>query len=184
MPTNLILIATNYNDINLTNQKTYSNGAGYACNYLLDTTTSFSISTTTGSKIITCAIGDFTDLLGCDIQNNNVPVKKWLIGDAGEILEIDYIKSTTEAVLKQPCSWSLAGITFVVIDYWGSLRVEETTLENVDSFNVVGALINTKIGPLTMNIEAGQSFEFGQEPISVDLGSTGAQCQITVKYTN
>ncbi len=183
MPTDLILNATNYNDINLTNQKSYTNGGGYVCNYPLDINTVFSLDVTQGSLYVTAAIGDFYDLLGCDIQNNNVPVRKWLAGDAGAILEIDYIVSSTRAVLKEPCSYSIVGLTFAVIDYWGSPQVEETLLSNTDTLTpVAAALINTKIGPLTLAIGINQSVELGSEPISADLALTATLCEITVIY--
>ena len=86
--TNLILNITNYNNALITNGKVYSTGVDYACNYPLDMNTAFSIDTTRTSKIITCTVGDFTDLLGCDIQNNNVPVRKWVTAINGDVLEI------------------------------------------------------------------------------------------------
>ncbi len=181
MPTDLILNATNYNDINLTNQKSYTNGGGYVCNYPLDINTVFSLDVTQGSLYVTAAIGDFYDLLGCDIQNNNVPVRKWLAGDAGAILEIDYIVSSTRAVLKEPCSYSIVGLTFAVIDYWGQPQVEETTLTNVDGIGATGVLANTKIGPLTIDLGIAQSFELGSDPISVQIG-VAQGCELTVTY--
>lgn len=184
MPTNLIINPSNFNDATQTNGKIYSNGGNYACNYpLVDLDNSLSITSTVGSKYITTT-DDFTVLLGCDIQNNNVPVKKWLIGPLGEIFEIDYIISTTSAALKQVSSYAVTGDAFYVIDYWGSRMVEETTLENTDGFPSVGVLANTKTGALTLNLYSGQSINLGQEPISVDLGSTGSQCQINNNYTN
>ena len=180
--TNLILNITNYTDINLTNQKSYSNGGGYACNYPLDITTTFSLDVTQGSIYVTAAVGDFYDLLGCDIQNNNVPVKKWLVGDAGEILEIDYIVSSTQAVLKEPCSYSISGLTFVVIDYWGSPQVEDTVICNSDGLGAVFVLINTKIGPLSLHFGYGQCMPFGSDPITVDLGTSGFAETMTVSY--
>ncbi len=183
MPTNLILNAANFADASLTNGKTYSNGDGYACNYPIDLDTSFTISVTQGSIYATASVGDFYDLLGCDISNNNVPVRKWLIGEAGEILEIDYIVSPTRAALKAPCSYTIAGVVFTTIDYWGSPQVEETLLSNTDALTPVGAgLVNTKIGPLTLAIGLNQSVELGSEPISVDLGATAFLCEITVIY--
>lgn len=183
MPTDLILNATNYNDPTFTNGKTYSNGDGYACNYPIDLDTSFTISVTQGSIYATASVGDFYDLLGCDISNNNIPVRKWLIGGTGEILEIDYVISETRAVLKAPCSYSLSSISFYVIDYWGQPQVEETLLSNTDALTPVGAgLVNTKIGPLTLAIGLNQSVELGSEPISVDLGATAFLCEITVIY--
>lgn len=183
MPTDLILNITNYTDTNLTNGKLYSNGGGYACNYPLDINTTFTLSVTQGSIYATASVGDFYDLLGCDISNNNIPVRKWLAGDAGAILEIDYIVSSTRAVLKEPCSYSIVGLTFAVIDYWGQPQVEETLLSNTDALTPVGAgLVNTKIGPLTLAINFGQSVELGSEPISVDLGATANTCEITVIY--
>jgi hypothetical protein len=182
MPTNLILNTTNYTDINLTNQKSYTNGGGYACNYPLDIATTFSLDVTLGSIYVTAAAGDFYDLLGCDIQNNNVPVRKWLAGDAGAILEIDYIISSTEAVLKEPCSYSIVGLTFAVVDYWGQPQVQETVLADVNGLGSPFVLVNTKIGPLAINLGTAQSVELGSEPISVDLASSGSGCEITVTY--
>ena len=183
MPTNLILNAANYNDASFTNGKVYSISDAYACNYPLDVNTSFIIDVTLSSIYITATTGDFYDLLGCDIQNNNVPVRKWLIGDTGQILEIDYVISETRAALKAPCSYSLSSISFYVIDYWGQPQVEETLLSNTDTFTLVGAaLVNTKIGPLTLAIGLNQSVELGSEPISADLALTATLCEITVIY--
>lgn len=182
--TNLILNITNYNNSTITNGKVYSTGVDYACNYPLDMNTAFSIDTTNTSKIITCTVGDFTDLLGCDIQNNNVPVRKWVTAITGEVLEIDYINSPTEAVLKMPCSFTLIGGEFYTVDYWGSPQVEDTIIQNTDDFPVVGLLINTNIGPIVTNVASGQSIGMGQNPISVDLGNTGVLCNLIVKYIN
>ena len=183
MPTNLILNAVNFTDASLTNGKTYSDGGGYACNYpLLNLDDTFSITSTLGSIYITTT-DDFTILLGCDIQNNNVPVKKWLIGVTGQIFEIDYIISATRAALKDPSSYAVTGVNFYIIDYWGQPQVEETLLSNTDTLTPVGAgLVNTKIGPLTLAINFSQSIELGSEPISVDLGATASICEITVIY--
>lgn len=180
--TNLILNITNYNNALLTNGKVYSTGVDYACNYPLDMNTAFSIDTTRTSKIITCISGDFTDLLGCDIQNNNVPVRKWVAAITGEVLEIDYINSPTEAVLKMPCSFTLVGGEFIAIDYWGSPQVEDTVICNSDGFGAAGVLINTKIGPLSLNFGYGQCMPFGSDPITVDLGTTGFSETMTVSY--
>lgn len=183
MPTNLILNATNYNDPTLTNGKSYYNGGQYACNYPLDNNTSFTLSVTLGSIYVTASVGDFYDLLGCDIQNNNVPVRKWLMSVVGQILEIDYIISETRAVLKEPCSYTISGVAFTTIDYFGQPQVEETLLSNTDTFTLVGAaLVNTKIGPLTLAIGLNQSVELGSEPISADLALTATLCEITVIY--
>ena len=181
MPTNLILNILNYNDANLTNGKVYSISDSYACNYPLDVNTVFILDVTLSSLYITASSGDFYDLLGCDIQNNNVPVRKWLLGGTGEILEIDYIISETEAVLKQPSSYTISSVEFLVIDYWGQPQVEETILANVDGIGATGVLANTKIGPLTINLGIAQSFEFGSDPISVQIG-VAQGCEITVIY--
>lgn len=181
MPTNLILNSTNYNDSTLTNGKIYYNESTYACNYPIVPNSGFTVSITLGSIYITTG-ADFEVLLGCDIQNNNVPVRKWLIGGTGEILEIDYIISATEAVLKEPCSFATVSTDFFIIDYWGSISVLSTTLSNTDGFGSPSVLANSKIGPLSLNLGPNQSTQLGLEPISVDLGSSGAACQLTIKY--
>ena len=89
MPTNLILNPTNYADPSLTNGKVY-NTAIYGCNYPL-TAITFNVTATLSSKYITSSAGGFLEMLGCDIQNNNVPVYKWIISENGDILEVDYI---------------------------------------------------------------------------------------------
>lgn len=183
MATNLILNVDNYSDANLTNGKTYFNGSTYACNYPLDVNTSFSLNVTLGSKYATAAVGDFQDLLGCDIQNNNVPVRKWLYGVGGEVLEIDYIVSSTQAVLKEPSSYNITGVTFVVVDYWGSPNVSETIITNTDDFGVIGGLVNTSIGPLILDLASSESISIGTKPITIDLGTTATQCTLTVIYS-
>lgn len=183
MPTNLILNSTNYNDSTLTNGKVYVVGNDFACNYPIDANTAFTISVALSSIYVTASSGDFYDLLGCDIQNNNRPVRKWIIGEAGQILEIDYVVSATRAVLKTPSSYNISGVGFITIDYWGSPQVEETLLSNTDTFTPVGAaLVNTKIGPLTLAIGINQSVELGSEPICADLATTATLCEITVIY--
>lgn len=183
MPTNLILNSTNYADAALTNGKSYYNGDECACNYPLDNNVVFTLSVTLGSIYVTASAGDFLDLLGCDIQNNNVPVRKWFIGTIfGEILEIDYVISATSAVLKEPSSYSLSSVDFVVIEYWESIAVASTTLSNTDGFGSPSVLANSKIGPLILNLGPNQSTQLGSEPISVNLASSGAACQLTVKY--
>ena len=182
MATNLILNVTNYIDSSLTNGKEYSLGGDYACNYPVDALTGFTITATTGSIYITASVGDFTDLLGCDIQNNNVPVRAWITGVDGEILEIDYIESSTRAALKAPSSYTLAGVAFATVNYWGSISVLSTTLSDTVGFGSPSVLANSKIGPVTMNVGTNQSIQLGSEPITVDLGSSGAACQLTIKY--
>lgn len=182
MPTNLILNIINYNDASLTEGKVYSIVDSYACNYPLDASTGFILDVTLSSKYITATSGDFYDLLGCDMQNNNVPVRKWLIGGNGEILEIDYIISETEAVLKQPSSYTISSVEFFTIDYWGQPQVEETTLANVDGLGASGVQVNTNIGPLTINLGLAQRLELGSNPVSVQMGSTGQGCELTVVY--
>lgn len=181
MPTNLILNSTNFGDSTLTNGKIYLADT-YACNYPLDTTVSFTLDLTIGSIYITASVGDFYVLLGCDISNNNVPVNKWLVGDFGQILEIDYIVSETEAVLKQPSSYAITGGGFYLVEYWQSISVLSTTLSNTDGFGSSNVLANSKIGPLTLNLGPNQSTQLGSEPITVDLGSSGIGCQLTIKY--
>lgn len=182
MATNLILNTTNFIDTATTNGKEYGLGGNYACNYPVDALTSFTITATTGSIYITTSTGDFYDLLGQDIQNNNVPVRSWITGVGGEILEIDYIESSTRAALKAPSSYTLAGVAFATVNYWGSISVLSTTLSNTDGFGSPSVLANSKIGPLSLNLGPNQSTQMGSEPITVDLGSTGAACQLTVKY--
>ena len=182
MATNLILNSTNYTDPSVTNGKNYTTGGDYACNYPIDVLTSLTLSATTGSIYITLSVGSFIDLLGCDLQNNNVPVKKWLTGDAGQILEVDYIISATEAALKEPSSYTATDAPFNIIEYWKSISVLSTTLSNTDGFGSPSVLANSKIGPITMNVGPNQSIQLGSEPITVDLGSTGAACQLTIKY--
>lgn len=182
MPTSLILNVTNYIDSSLTNGKEYSLGGDYACNYPVDATIAFVVDGTLGSIYITATTGDFLDLLGCDIQNNNTPVLAWITGDSGQILEIDYVISSTRAVLKAPSSYTLSSANFVVVNYWKSISVLSTTLSNTDGFGSPSVLANSKIGPVTMNVGTNQSIQLGSEPITVDLGSTGAACQLTVKY--
>lgn len=183
MPTNLILNNTNYNQPTLTNGKYYGNGS-YACNYPIN----FGIEVVTdsgdvGSKYITISSGNFYELLGCDIQNNNTPVRKWLIGDDGQIFEIDYIISETEAVLKTVSSYGpLSGLTWYSIEYYQSISVLSTTFANTDGFGAVNLPANSKIGPLALNLGANQEIQMGSEPITVDLGSAGAGCQLTIKY--
>lgn len=182
MATNLILNVTNFNDSSLTNGKEYGLGGNYACNYPVDALTSFTITATIGSIYITTSTGDFTDLLGCDIQNNNTPVRAWITGAGGEILEIDYVISATRAALKAPSSYTLAGVVFVAVNYWGSISVLSTTLANTDGFGAVNLPANSKIGPLALKLGANQEIQMGSEPITVDLGSAGAGCQLTIKY--
>lgn len=182
MPTDLILTNINYTDSSLTNGKEYSLGGDYACNYPLDATVAFVINGTLGSIYITASTGDFTDLLGCDIQNNNVPTKKWITGDTGQILEIDYVISATRAALKKPSSYSIVGGNFAVVDYWKSPQVAETTICNSDGLGAAGVIINTKIGPLALNFGANQSFALGSDPITVDLGATGTAEIMIISY--
>lgn len=181
MPTDLILTSVNYTNPALTNGKTYTDGGDYVCNYPLDLTIAFVIEVTQGDKYILASTGDFTELLGCDIQNNNVPTRKWITGDTGQILEIDYIISDTEAMLKQPSSYT-ANTAFKTIDYWGSPQVAETAICNVDNFGASGVLVNTKIGPVTVNFGTSQSILFGSDPITFDISSTGAGNILRVSY--
>lgn len=181
MPTNLILNSINFNDATLTNGKTYYNEM-FACNYPLNQDITFEITATVGSKYITANSG-LLNLLGGDIQNNNTPVYSWIMCAAGEILEVDYVISDTSAVLKLPSSYLITASASFAIDYYVSPMVAQSIVTNTKNTVASGVLVNNNIGPLSVNIGIGRSIFLGSNPISVDLGSTGADCQLTVKYS-
>lgn len=175
---NLIIDAGNYTNIG---GKQY-NSDDMACNYPISQTFNDIIDVTTGSTLITTS-GDFTLLLGGDLQNTNVPVLKWLVtsGDGGIVLEISHLLSATRAILKVPCVATTGAYSFQSVDFYGQPVVEQTF--GIDSTNgfVQTAPFYTKYGASNV-VVGGSPVAMGLEPLLINMSTAWAQMALNIQY--
>lgn len=162
---NLIIDAGNYTNIG---GKQY-NSDDMACNYPISQTFNDIIDVTTGSTLITTS-GDFTLLLGGDLQNTNVPVLKWLVtsGDGGIVLEISHLLSATRAILKVPCVATTGAYSFQSVDFYGQPVVEQTFGIDVSSGFATPITFFTKYGSSSAVVGATQQ-PLGSDPVLINL---------------
>lgn len=164
---NLIIDASNYGS--LIGGKEYAYGT-MACNYPINLSVfNADITVTQGGYEITTA-GDFTLLLGGDLQNTNVPVYKWLAdgGSNGIILELSHIIDSTRAVLKVPCAGANGTYEFGVIDFYGQPAVEQTFGIDATSGFATPVIFFTKYGSSSAVVGATQQ-PLGSDPVLINL---------------
>lgn len=162
---NLIIDAGNYSNIG---GKSYSVDE-LACNYPISQTFNDRVDVTNNSTLITTT-GDFTLLLGCDLQNSNVPLVKWLVtsGDGGVVLEISHLINATTAVLKYPCVATTGNYTFQSVDFYGQPAVGQTFGLDATSGFAFPVVYFTKYGPCSA-VFGGTVQPIGAEPILLNL---------------
>ena len=162
----LIIDQVNYNNKALVQDKVF-NVDIYACNYpVIDTFGSVSVRQ--GEKWITATAG-FLTLLGCDIQNNNRPIYPFIALHDSQVLEIDYIVSDTEAVLKAPCSYADTTAEGYPIN---TLTPAPETVIKATAITTFEIVVNTKYGPGAPFVLQGESqLYLGSEPVIVNLSS-------------
>ena len=162
---NLIIDASNYSNIG---GKTYAVD-DLACNYPIGQTFGDRVSVTTGSTLITTS-GDFTLLLGGDLQNTNVPVLKWLVTseDGGIVLEISHLISATRAILKVPCAGTTGSYDFHSVDFYGQPVVEQTFGIDASSGFATPIIFFTKYGSSSA-VFGGTVQPIGSDPVLINL---------------
>jgi len=134
------------------------------------------LSINAGDTHILSASG-FLSLLGCDIQNNNKPIYPFIVTDyAGCVLEIDYVISDTEAVLKAPSSYSVGAIKGFILNTLTPSPIS-TVISDISGAGV-HTIINTKFGPGD-TITLFGSLELGTAPVIVLMS---ANIQMTITY--
>jgi hypothetical protein len=181
---NLIIDASNYSS--LLNGKTYI-WDEYACNYPVSATIfTGTVSVTNGNKLISTT-GDFYSLLGADISNTNVPLHKFIAGfdstPSGCIFEIDHLLSSTEAVLKQTCSYATGDYECIGVDFFGQPRVEQTY--GIDSSSGFGGTCPyyDKYGVHSVFVGT-QTVAMGNEPLLVNLATAWNGYAINIQYSS
>lgn len=176
---NLIIDAGNYTDIG---GKDYSFG-DYGCNYPKNTSISnLPLELTQGSNIIETS-GDFYTLLGGSIENSNVPLYKWLASDAGFIVEISHILSSTLAIITVPAVATVSGEAYAV-DYYGQPAVAQTfAIDSTAGGLASNTLYYTKYG--SANISPVYAIiSLGSEPILVNFFSSFALYGLNIQYSS
>lgn len=162
---NITIASTNYTNIG---SKSYAVD-DFACNYPIGSQFNDNVAVTNGSTLITTT-GDFTLLLGGDLQNTNVPVLKWLVtsGDGGIVLEISHLLSATRAILKVPCVATTGTYAFQSVDFYGQPAVEQTFGIDASSGFATPITFFTKYGSSSAVVGATQQ-PLGSDPVLINL---------------
>lgn len=162
----LIIDQVNYNNKALVQDKVF-NVDIYACNYpVMDTFGTVSVRQ--GEKWISSTAG-FLTLLGCDIQKNNRPIYPFIALHDSQVLEIDYIVSDTEAVLKAPCSYADTSAEGYPIN---TLTPAPESYIKATAAITPEIVVNTKYGPgEPFALEGESQLYLGGEPIIVNISS-------------
>lgn len=173
---NLMLDVVNYRDVN---GKSYGTGY-YGCNYPLIDKGVLLIGCTNGSSSITTT-GDFTLLLGGSIQNNNIPLYKYLVSDSGFVVEIKYVISSTEAELATPFAPIDGDYAVVSVDVFGQPPIAQCYAINSTAFAPINAHIYTLYGEV--DIEVGNyPVVLGSDPFVLPFGTSFAQSALNIEY--
>ena len=175
----MLITGANYTSIN---GKQYGI-TNYGCNYPINNAIfEDSINVTQNSTEITSA-ADLTALLGCDIQNSNVPLYPWLMSGDGYIIKVRNLVDANTAVLEYPFMGTTGSYSFSAIDYYGQPAVSDTIA--VDS-NSSGAFNPVVIITKYDRVIIGMSYypqSLGAEPILVNFGVDFAQYALNIIYS-
>lgn len=176
---NLILYVDNYAAIG---GKSYAVDT-FSCNYpIRQNGTTLSITCTNGSDIIT-STDDLTELLGGDIQNNNVPLYKWLGTFLPALIEIRNLNSATEAVLTHNFAGASGTYDFSTIDIFGQPTVEQTyAMDSTAGFPTPVNVI-TKYGSVDVEVNT-TPIPLGSEPILVNFNADFIQSALNIQYSD
>lgn len=171
--TNLIITVGNYSSG--VNNQVYSTGGDWACNYPVYQGWRQLVSCSVGDEIITVDAG-FLGLIAGGFANGNMPAYKYIICEAGQIFELDYIIDDTTAKLKVPAGYNTASELAFVVDYLAQPVVNNSFLMDIASggFGVPAVTTNFVTGTSSLDVSADYDMPVGSEPFLLDINGTGS----------